>query len=180
MNYVSFLFLIYVTTSCLAYFLYPVLFRRHKEQQWVVLLLASLGFYALCSGKCLILLLLSGISIYLGAKRLDALAALQKQALSQAGSGASGKLSREEKKRIKQQFLGKKRCVLWTVLLLNFGILAFYKYIPGIVNGLFPSTSFSLVVPVGISFYTFQATGYLIDVYNGNVRAEKNPLKVLL
>ena len=32
----------------------------------------------------------------------------------------------------------------------------------------------SLLVPVGISFHTFQAIGYLIDVYNGNVRAERN------
>ena len=36
------------------------------------------------------------------------------------------------------------------------------------------------MVPVGISFYTFQAAGYLIDVYNGNVKAEKSFLKTAL
>ncbi len=177
MNYVSFAFLLYVTGCVLAYFLFPVVFRRHKEQQWAVLLVESLGFYAICSGKYLILLLLSGLSIYLGAARLGTLSAQQKAAI--AGK-APRKLSREEKKSIKQQFLRKKRFVLWSVLLLNFGILAFYKYIPGVVNGLLPEGSFSLILPVGISFYTFQATGYLIDVYNGNVTAERNPFKVLL
>lgn len=36
------------------------------------------------------------------------------------------------------------------------------------------STPFSLILPVGISFYTFQALSYTVDVYRGNVKAEKN------
>jgi D-alanyl-lipoteichoic acid acyltransferase DltB (MBOAT superfamily) len=38
----------------------------------------------------------------------------------------------------------------------------------------------SLALPMGISFYTFQAVGYLIDVYRGTVRAERNPFKFAL
>ena len=37
-----------------------------------------------------------------------------------------------------------------------------------------------LILPVGISFYTFQALGYVIDVYRGKIRAEKNAVKFFL
>ena len=43
----------------------------------------------------------------------------------------------------------------------NVGILAVFKYVP------------SMVLPIGISFYTFQAVSYLADVYRGVIRAEK-------
>ena len=39
---------------------------------------------------------------------------------------------------------------------------------------------FDLLLPVGISFYTFQALGYTMDVYRGTVKPEKNPLKYAL
>lgn len=39
---------------------------------------------------------------------------------------------------------------------------------------------FSFLLPVGISFYTFQALGYLIDVYRGDIEAEKNIFRYAL
>lgn len=51
----------------------------------------------------------------------------------------------------------------------NLGVLAFYKY-----------TSFSPGLPLGISFFTFQALSYVLDVYYQTVPAEKNPLHVAL
>lgn len=179
MNYVSFLFLLYVTVTCGAYFLYPVIFRRHRQYQWIILLAASWGFYAICSGWYLALLLGTSLLIYLGALALQKLAGEQKSALK--GRTESVKLTREEKKAIRQKFTKRRRIVLWTTLLISFGILAFFKYIPGLVSGLTQGRqTLSLLIPVGISFYTFQATGYLIDVYNGNVQAERNYLKVAL
>lgn len=175
MNYVSFLFLFYVTGVCLAYFLFPVLFRKHAGDQWIVLLLASWGFYAICGGKYIFFVLLSSVSVYLGAQGLEKLTAAQKSALR------GEKLDKLKKKEIRKAFSHKKKKVLWAVLLLNFGILAFFKYFPDIVNTLTQGrSSFSLLVPVGLSFYTFQATGYLIDVYNGNVPAEKSFWKTAL
>jgi len=55
-------------------------------------------------------------------------------------------------------------------IILNFGILALFKF----------GAAFGIVAITGISFYTFQATGYLIDIYRGKVSAEKNPLKFML
>ena len=48
-------------------------------------------------------------------------------------------------------------------ILVNIGVLIWFKY-------------FSSVLPIGISFYTFQAMSYVIDVYRSKIKAEKNPL----
>lgn len=65
-------------------------------------------------------------------------------------------------------------------LVSNFGILFFFKYFEWIlenVNQLLGSAynlPFTILLPVGISFYTFQAVGYTFDVYRGKLKAEKN------
>ena len=69
-------------------------------------------------------------------------------------------------------------------LLANLGILAFFKYSAFGVSILNQILSFfhvsmipwnvNILLPVGISFYTLQALGYLIDVYRGDIYAEKN------
>lgn len=70
-------------------------------------------------------------------------------------------------------------------VIFNIGILFFYKYLDfGIVlaNRLFCTDFhlFNLLLPIGISFYTFQALSYVIDVYRGTVKVQKNPLFVAL
>ena len=176
MNYVSFLFLIYVTAACLAYFLFPVVFRKFRSCQWTVLLAASWMFYLLCAGKYFFFLLVTSWTVYLGARLIQKQADLQHQALS-----GEKKLGREEKKAIRRAFTKRKHRILWAVLLLNFGILAFFKYVPDWIRAASDGEKQrSLLVPIGISFYTFQATGYLIDVCNGNVKAEKSFWKTAL
>lgn len=76
------------------------------------------------------------------------------------------------------------KLILWFCLLINLGILFLFKYANFFietVNMLFDSIRFGtkvplldILLPVGISFYTFQAIGYTIDVYKGTVKAEKN------
>lgn len=70
-------------------------------------------------------------------------------------------------------------------LLINLGILFVFKYFNFFsytiahifgANGI----TLSLLLPVGISFYTFQALGYTIDVYRGDLPAEKNFLEYAL
>lgn len=68
----------------------------------------------------------------------------------------------------------------------NLSILFFYKYFQWIVdniNNIFHSSlsiPFSIVLPVGISFYTFQALSYTMDVYRGEIKAEKNIIRYAL
>ena len=83
-----------------------------------------------------------------------------------------------------------KKAALSVCLIVNLGILFAFKYLDffiSSVNSVLSSfgmqilnTKFSLLLPVGISFYTFQALGYIIDVYRGEIKAEKNPLRYAL
>ena len=78
----------------------------------------------------------------------------------------------------------KKLCLL-SVLLINLGNLFYFKYFDFLINnlnGLFHThiSLLNIVLPLGISFYTFQALSYVIDVYRGNVSSQKNLLNVAL
>lgn len=80
--------------------------------------------------------------------------------------------------------------VLFSCLGINLGILLFFKYgnflIASLDRGLellhmgSVDQRFYFLLPVGISFYTFQALGYTIDVYRGDVRAETNLIRYAL
>ena len=78
----------------------------------------------------------------------------------------------------------RKKFFLWISLASNLGVLAFFKYFNFFVGsgesilrwfGLHPSTAtLSIILPVGISFYTFQSIAYVVDVYRGKIRAERD------
>ncbi len=74
---------------------------------------------------------------------------------------------------------------LSTALIINFSLLFIFKYL-NFASSVFIDwfninrQPFSIILPMGISFYTFQATGYTIDVYRGKLRPEKNFFKFSL
>ncbi len=166
-----------------AYILYYTLLRR---KQWLVLVVANLVFYAFSGWKNLIYILVTAFSVWSGALLMERFTLKAKEKRKEAG------ITKEEKDRIKKDTLRKKRLVLLAVLLLNFGILAFFKYGYGFLklfgilfNSEMQNTSLyqrasSLILPLGISFYTFQSAGYCIDIYGGKYPAERNPLRYLL
>ena len=74
-----------------------------------------------------------------------------------------------------------RRYILLTGILLNLGILGFFKYwgfLANLLNNLvgFGFKAHALPLPIGISFYSFQALSYLIDLYRGKTAVQKNPL----
>ena len=75
-----------------------------------------------------------------------------------------------------------RRAWLIAAVVINLGLLAFFKYSPWLLDTLrcVPGLSFlpelSLALPIGISFYTFQALSYVIDVYRGTVSAQRDPI----
>lgn len=78
-----------------------------------------------------------------------------------------------------------KKAVMVLDIVANLGVLAVFKYADffiGTINNIcktnIPLTQITL--PIGISFFTFQALSYVIDVYRGDCDAQKDPLKLLL
>ena len=75
--------------------------------------------------------------------------------------------------------------ILIVAVIMNLALLGFFKYysfLLGIINGIFglSLTSRNLPLPVGISFYTFQALSYVIDLYRGKIKVQKNVFRFAL
>lgn len=153
MSLTSPLFLLFLSLTLLVYYVVP------KRWQWLVLLLASYLFYGTAGPQQLFYLLFTTATTYLAGLLLARL-------------------------RAKTQ----KKLVLAVGLLINFGLLAFLKYYNFAAAGVnillskagLALPTFSLLLPLGISFYTFQSAGYLIDLYRGRYQAEANPAKLAL
>ena len=139
--------------------------------RWVVLLLASYGFYASRSLAGLPFMLLTTVSTWL--------AALMIAQIGESGKAKLKTADKAQKKALKTQIKGRQRAVMLTALALNFGLLAALKYTDD-VRGWFGASPLGLLLPLGISFYTFQSMGYLLDVYNGKYAPQKNPARFAL
>ena len=150
-------YIIFLPLVVLLYYLLP----RRAKNPW--LLAASYYFYMCWNAKYAILIFLSTGITYLSGILMDR-------------PGQDSRNTEDVSKR-------KKRIVALSFLT-NLGILFFFKYF-NFAMGLFQAVfdalhihfstpSFDILLPVGISFYTFQALGYTMDVYRGEIRAEKN------
>lgn len=145
----SFTFLIFFPTVVLVYFTLPFKYR------WVFLLFASYYFYINWVPIYALLMLLSTIVTWVCGRLVE-----------------------------KNNDNNSRKTFLVISLFINFGILFFYKYFNFINNSVFnildligiswPLPNLDVLLPVGISFYTFQAVGYTIDVYRNKIKAERN------
>lgn len=175
MSLFSLEFIILLTVLFAVYYLVP------KKWQWICLLTASIIFYAYSGIRNLLLIGITslttwGAGLYLHKVILD----------FQAGKTVPG-LTREQKKELKAHMLKKKRIILYATLLLNFGILGYLKYWETLSSGIMrllhmeaAQNDLGLLLPLGISFYTFQSAGYLLDQYKGSYEPEKNFARYLL
>lgn len=142
-------FLCFFPLVCLGYFLIPHKFR------WIWLLAASYFFY-MCWNASYALLIL----------------------FSTAATWITGLLV--EKNKLKSR----KKLYLAICVIVNLAILFVFKYFNFFLSTIYSvwdlfgvtyqPIQFSLLLPVGISFYTFQAIGYCIDVYRGQIKAQRN------
>lgn len=181
MSYASFNFFAFVALTVTAYFALPL-----KKQKWVVLLIASYIFYLFAGYKYVAFILFTTVSTYSIARWIDRMSRQSKEMLKTNKT----EWNRETKKQFKEKVKRNKRLVMALALILNFGILAFLKYynfFAGSLNDVFGAfgMSFSmptlkLFLPLGISFYTFQSMGYVVDVYREKFPAEKNIAKFAL
>ena len=181
MGYTTITFLIFVLLVTAAYYWFPV-----KKYQWTVLLAASYLFYLWASWKAATFILITTITVYLAALVMHT----NSERVRETTALHKTDWNREQKKQYKEKMKKKRRQILVLTLVLNLGILGFLKYfnlLAGGMNGLLHGGGVSqtipalkLFLPLGISFYTFQATGYLIDVYREKFEPERNLAKFAL
>lgn len=150
MVFSSLIFLLFFFTA-----LFVCYFCVPKKFRWLrncVLLAFSLFFYS-CGGTGWLLLVSIGVN-YAG----GLLAASCRPALRKAG--------------------------LWGAVVLGLGLLGWFKYAGFAARNLnllgFSVPVPEIVLPIGISFFTFQGLSYVIDVYRKEVHSQKNPLYVAL
>ncbi len=135
-----------------------VLLKDRMGAKNVLLLIASLIFYAYGEGWNLLLLIVSIAMNYVFGLLL-------------------GAQTEEVRNR------GKRKGIFLIALACNLGLLFVYKYLDfAVVNcNRFLHTNLPLAeiaLPIGISFFTFQALSYIIDVYRGTVRLQRDPIKL--
>ncbi len=180
MLFTSYEFLAFLALVLLIYFIAP------KRMQWIVLLVASYLYYFLAGAEYLIFILVTTISSWGIARIMDGVSRRAAEYID----AHREEMDKEERRAYKAAQKKKNLRILCVGLALNFGILAVLKYAGFAVSNLnsllhlFGSqnsiTVPSLILPLGISFYTFQTMGYLIDVYRGKTEADKNPARLAL
>ena len=140
----TFLFL-FLPITLLLYFIVK---DRYKNY---LLLIASLIFYAWGEPKYIVLMLLSIVFNYVMARLIDK----------------------------NKKYKSRKKFDLIITIVVNIGTLFVFKYLDFAIENAnlmfgFNLNSPDLVLPIGISFYTFQILSYVIDVYRGKVKVQKN------
>lgn len=179
MLFTSYEFLLFLGIVFLLYYIIP------KKLQWPFLLLASYLFYFIANPWYLLYIMATTITVYLTARAIER----KKERFKDWYNSQKKQLDREQKKLLKEKEKKKEFHLLLLGLLLNLGILAVVKYTNFAISNinslfqLFGGTEISfinIIVPMGISFYTFQSLGYLIDIYYGKYNAEKNPFRFAL
>ncbi len=180
MSFTSFEFFCFLAITVLLYYLVP------KKLQWILLTLASFVFYAFAGGFYLPYILLTIVSSYIVSMLIKKNADREKAYIQENKET----LDKEQRKAYKAKEKKKRFSILLIGLVINFGMLAVLKYtgfalsnINSIIHIFNREASIripSLILPLGISFYVFQTTGYLIDVYREKTQAETNILKLSL
>jgi len=179
MLFTSYQFALFVLVLLFLYYVLP------KKFQWILLLIGSYLFYAYSGLFNLVYFLTTTLSTYIASLKLKKSKEEQKKYIKENKT----LLSRQEKKEYKNKMKKKQWHILLICLLFNFGVLAVVKYTDfmiGNINGIIglfhgqPLSFMNFALPLGISFYTFQTMGYIIDVYRGTCEVQENVLKLAL
>jgi len=158
MLFTKFEFAVFLPVVFLIYWL--VLKERLKAQN-MFLLFASYVFYGWWDFKLLLLLFSASLFNFVVGLKLE----------EQAGKR-------------------RKKIWLYTGVIVNLGLLGFFKYCNFFIEGFvdlislfgyhIQGSTLNVILPLGISFYTFLSLSYLLDINKGNLSADKNIVNVLL
>ena len=144
----------------LVFVLYWFVADKKIKAQNLLILIASYAFYAWWDWRFLSLILLSSFTDYFAGIKIED-APSQKQ----------------------------KKVWLWISLVVNLGLLGVFKYYGFFVDSfieMFRSFGYemgdrtlNIILPVGISFYTFQTLSYTIDIHRGRIKPSRDPIAFL-
>lgn len=139
----------------IVFFLYWFVINKSVKLQNILLLVSSYFFYACWDWRFLLLLIFSTLLDYF------------------TGIKMSESKNKTEKK-----------IWFWLSIFVNLGFLGVFKYYNFFVQSFVDAVSnfglhlntwtLNVILPIGISFYTFHGLSYVIDIYKGRIKAEKN------
>ena len=143
--------MLFTSISFLYYFLPTLIiiyFITPKKYKNIILLIASLLFYLYGEPKYVFLMIAEIIIAYIGAILID-------------------------------KYKNQSKNILITTLFIHIFLLIIFKYTDFIIQSINAISNaniklLNIALPIGISFYTFQIISYVIDVYNGKVKVQKN------
>ncbi|MDO5422214.1 MAG: hypothetical protein Q4F41_00625 [Eubacteriales bacterium] len=170
MSILSFEFLFFTAAVWMVYYLLP------RRRRWLALLLGSFLFVSCAGWRSVVHLTVVAWNVWLGGLVLEILKRKEADLRSTEGAGRSVK-----------RYETLQKIVLAMLLTFDLGAMAFLKYEPAAAawlndlgQGRWSFPVWELAAPLGLSYFTFQSAGWLVDVYRGKAQAQKNPLKMWL
>lgn len=171
MSFISTGFVLFFVFAAVIFYLVP------QKIKWIILLAFSYIFYALNDVKAVIFILFSTAVSFFAAKVMDKISAEYEAKLL-------AETDKKNRKEIRAECKKKKKVFASAGVVSSFLVLAVLKYanfflsnaagLAGFFGFDFKFRPFDFILPLGISFYSFQVVSYILDVYNGKYRAEKN------
>lgn len=174
MSVITYGFLLFLAVSLTLYYIVP------GKLQWLVLLCASIFFYAMAGVEYLAIAVGTALAVY-------ACSLLLQKNLDEQAKRLEG-ADRKAARVIRAEMKDKRRRVLQVGLVFIIGLMVLFKGSSFLVRnlnkllGIFSLQgipNWKLIAPLGISFYSFMMISYLMNIYNGKLSAEKNFLRYL-
>ena len=177
MNFYSYLyFLCFALATYVVYLIFP------KKARWNVLLLSGTAFYLFENLQLAVFLFAAAVCTFFTGKVLTS--------LQERFNTEKKELPKDEKKKLKAYYTKQKKMVVLSAVIVNLGMLLVLKY-TGFFTYMLAAfmrpfgfsaevKPLSFALPLGISYYTLQSIGYIVDTYRGKYKAEKNFAKLAL
>lgn len=174
MGYQSFEFLVFTFVTVLLYYLLAKIFGK-RVQKWVILA-ANMVFYVIAGLEYMPFLAATLLMSFFCARIISRVYKRGDELLKQCADAA-------EKKQVRTASKKQARVCMLIGILIPLAVLIVDKYTGFVLSnvnrllaviGLQPVTLFKFIVPLGISYYTFMAVSYVLDVYWKRTEAEKN------
>ena len=170
----SFSFMAFLAVVVAVYYIVP------KKYQWCVLLIASYGFYLSSGIDNVLYIIFTTLFSFFSSHWMQKIRDKQNEKIKALGD----ELTKEQRVAMKKEAANKIKRIQFLTVIVNLSVLAYFKYLNFFIGGF--NTVFSMfewdisipfvnmIAPLGLSYYTFNSIGYLIDVGRGKLKAEKH------